>query len=130
MTTNPKAELVARLYQRTQEGAIRWSDTIRPTAFRAVLGAEGGVEIRRYEPDVELVEGDSPYYLVLFDRNGNDVEYIRDSDLGVVFIGDAGILAETLLDRLYFEARRQGLGADELVERLLGALEEPEHAPS
>lgn len=127
-----KAALVLALLERTEKGRQDWEPTVQPEAFRTLLGVDGGVEVCQGWAEDHDDEGDpterASYFLVLFNANGQRVDFVYEVDLNT-FVGETWVSSDALR-QLHEAARKRALSADELVERFIGVLADAESASS
>lgn len=113
MAGNKFLNLLEVLTKATEENRIRWETTAHDNGYRTLLQA-GFVEVgEELSWNDELGEYAPPpvYVASLYDSQGR--------------LADRTDFNQTLLERLHSLARRQALGADQLVENMLDELVKP-----
>jgi hypothetical protein len=109
--TNQLARLAARLLDATRIKSVHW----RPAEVEAYTWGttEGSVTIASRDRD-----GEPPYELAIFNPENVKVDALK-SDL---LTGDVPAPWNGALADLYAAARRDALGADDLIDALMGAV--------
>ena len=113
MSENEKiVALLGRVYEKTQNGELRWEQTANPNAF-TVSFARFSLSLERI-PETE----DTHSFIVLRISNdqGRTVEELFDRQARRMGFSD--------MDDLFERARRIAMGFDEALDELLGELSE------
>ena len=112
---NDLNSIVTRLVERTQEGKLKWSETVQPEEYATSVGVISIKISKSTSPFVAAFAKSTPYTLEILDEAGRIVESLDGND-------------PTISDRSQFEqlhsaARRSARDIDEILEKLNDALE-------
>lgn len=114
MSESKNAALIQRLHARTKEGKILWERTIDEGVFRATVGATSVSLVPDKTPDGWGNYVDTTL-LRIFNDEGSVIEEISSDSVGKREFAD-------LLQELYELARRQAMGVDQILDKLLDQL--------
>ena len=107
--------IVYRLIARTQEGKLKWSETVRGDEFATSVDA---ISIKISKPALTLtlaLATKEIYRLEILDESGRVVESLNSDDPTVD--------DQTTFQRLHAAARRSALDIDSILEQLNKALD-------
>lgn len=110
--------LFNRLYQRTRDGSLKWTETVDENTF--------SVAFKDFSVSIHSVRGDhgaTDYVFQILNDSGEVVDQFRDTELGSMFEYDEERreFYESVA-RLFEIARRNARGADQALKSILRQL--------
>jgi len=105
--------LLRRLHERTSSGQLQWTKTVVDGVYQASF-PEYAVKVR---PGEGGFDGPREFVMEIYDDDGVLIERVLDSDFG-----EHEGVAYKLLSGIYTIARRQAMGLDRAIDKILDEL--------
>ncbi|MCK2165159.1 hypothetical protein [Thalassospira xiamenensis] len=122
MSYQKLADLALKLSDKTNKGQIEWEETAQKGTYQTEIN-ENSVQISEVEAeDFSNSNYEKEYEVSIFNSSGNKVESFRWEDIHQLLPGD--VHGYILLQEMYQTARRMALGTEQVLDSILGALDD------